>query len=189
VATTRVVRVARDGSVRLPFYPKALTLAGRDASEAESDIAAAYGIAKLIEEPAVVDVIRVEVGDRVKNRGGPIARGDLLAVDVDDLVRPGELGTFTIRVGEQGAAYLPSAGEVAVAGKSEGAAADTVAAALKSTFGCCRGRVGRRFGGCESARAGTCRCRSSGRRPSPARPRRPRARPRPGAAATAAAPC
>jgi protein involved in polysaccharide export with SLBB domain len=128
---TRLVRVDADGNARLP-YLKLQKLAGLTTDDAEPVIAKAYRDAKVLAGNSVITVLRVEAGARAANKGGPIAKGDLVAVTIDDLTGPASSSEFTVRVGDDGNVRLPLVGDIKVTDTTENRAADAIAKALRA---------------------------------------------------------
>jgi protein involved in polysaccharide export with SLBB domain len=123
------VRVGGDGTAYLPFVGPV-----RMQDMTEIDAAAAVTRAflnKNLAKNAAASVLRVESGQRPGVRLGPIEKGDLLRVAIENLTGPGWQDLKLTRVGPAGQITLPYVGAVDVAGRTEAVAAEAVAKAYR----------------------------------------------------------
>jgi protein involved in polysaccharide export with SLBB domain len=124
------VRVDDDGLASLP-YVGGQKLAGVTTAQAEAAIAKAYQTGGFIQH-AQVDVRRIEAGSRVSANLGKLAKGDLVAVTVDDLTGPGVPSEFRAHVGADGELPIPLIGAPKVDGMTQLLAEQTIAKEFQS---------------------------------------------------------
>ena len=119
------VRVDDEGLASLP-YIGGQKLTGVTTAQAEVALAKAFRDAGIIQQ-AQVDVRRIEAGSRVSANLGKLAKGDLVAVTVDDLTGPGATSEFRAHVGAEGELPIPLVGAPKVDGLSQIGAEQAIA--------------------------------------------------------------
>jgi protein involved in polysaccharide export with SLBB domain len=118
-------RIDQDGLVGLPFAG-ALKLQGVSEGKAPEVIAKSYRDKHLI-QTAMVSVRRLQSADQADVKLGPIAKGEILSVGIQELAGPGVESVLKVKVDERGSIQMPLVGSIKVEGFTETGAAQAIA--------------------------------------------------------------
>jgi protein involved in polysaccharide export with SLBB domain len=122
-------RIDQDGLVGLP-YAGGLKLEGLSEAKAAQAIAKSYRDKSLI-RTALVTVRRVQAAEHAEFKLGPITKGDILRLGIQDLTGQGVETIKVVKVDDQGAISLPLAGSVKIEGLSETGVSQAIARAYR----------------------------------------------------------
>ena len=130
VATPLTVRLDEQGRVKLPMIDE-VAVAGQTNDAAGLPVAKAYKAAQIVSGPMTVTVAIIATAAQMPVKPGPLARGDTLRLTVFDLTGPGKRTDADCAIAADGTITAPLAGQVKVAGLSDGDASRAIAKAYK----------------------------------------------------------